>query len=142
MIAGIRHTDLCVTDLDKSLLFYCSLLEIIGWKTGTPYHEIIGEKGERVIYLPSPNGFRNGALGLRQAERYGSVDRYQVGLHHLAFNAPDNESVDKVAEWATTNNVHHESGPENYYDGAYYALFLRDPDNIKIEVVYNSGLGS
>jgi glyoxylase I family protein len=137
-LAGIRHVDICVSDLERSLDFYCNVLGILGWDVAKPYYEIVGEQGERVIYLTGPVGFHQGSLGLRSASHDASVDRYQVGLHHIAFNAKDQASVDAVWNWISRNDVENEGSPRNYYAIPYYAVFFRDPDGIKIEIVHCS----
>jgi catechol 2,3-dioxygenase-like lactoylglutathione lyase family enzyme len=137
-LASIRHVDLCVSDLERSLDFYCNVLGHLGWDIAEPHREIAGEQGERVIYLSGPGGYHQGALGLRAARQHKSVDRYQVGLHHIAFNAKDEASVDAVWKWISQNDIEHEGAPRNYYDIPYYAVFFRDGDGIKIEVVHCS----
>jgi catechol 2,3-dioxygenase-like lactoylglutathione lyase family enzyme len=44
----LDHIDLVVSDLDRSLDFYRGLLRPLGW---TWEGEIVGEQGERVVYL-------------------------------------------------------------------------------------------
>jgi len=59
-----------------------------------------------------------------------------VGIHHLAINAGSRRAVDRAARWARERAVEIESGPHEYaYSPGYYAVFLHDPDGIKIEVM-------
>jgi glyoxylase I family protein len=118
-----NHVDVVVSSLDESLPFYRELLRLLGRKgEGT----IEGERGERVHYL-------DGGLGLRQRQSDGGVDRYALGLHHLAFEAASRAVVDAVAAWARDI----ESGPAEYdYSLGYYAVFFYDPDGLKLEVVH------
>jgi hypothetical protein len=45
---GVHHFDLVISSLDRSLPLYRELLEPLGYtRTG----EIVGERGERVVYL-------------------------------------------------------------------------------------------
>jgi len=118
-----NHVDVVVTSLERSLPFYRELLRRLGWEGEGP---IRGERGEVVIYL-------EGGLGLRERQSEGDVDRYRVGLHHLAFDAASRAMVDDVASWATDL----ESGPGEYdYSPGYYAVFFYDPDGLKLEVVH------
>ncbi len=117
------------------MTFYVELLGLLGWRSDATT-EIVGESGERVVYLACGDDPGMGALGLRTATDTASADRYRVGLHHIAFNAGSAESVDAVWEWVQANGLTHEGAPRGYYSGLYYALFVRDPDNIKVEVVY------
>jgi glyoxylase I family protein len=82
-------------------------------------------------------GGEGGSLGLRAADGPTGVDRYAVGLHHLAFNAPSRAAVDAVAAWLTEVGAPIEGGPgERGYSSGYYAVFFFDPDGLKREVVH------
>jgi glyoxylase I family protein len=134
-VEAIDHLDLVVDDLERSLAFYRGLLEPLGY-TGTT--EIVGERGERVVYLIREGGF--GALSLRERqsrERARPYDRYDLGIHHICFAAPSRELVDERAEWARRSGATIESEPREYdYQPGYYAVFLHDPDGIKLEVMH------
>jgi len=123
MGALFNHVDLVVTSLDRSLSFYRELLALLGHDGEAT---IEGERGERVHYL-------DGGLGLRERQSEGGVDRYTLGMHHVAFDARSREVVDRVAAWA--GGI--ESGPGEYdYSPGYYAVFFYDPDGLKLEVVH------
>src|SRR4051794_28565219 len=133
---AIDHIDLVVSSLEHSLPFYRELLEPLGYIDAG---DIEGEMGERVVYISKASGL--GTVGLRE-RRSGSeeaYDRYSLGLHHLAFAAPLRETVDRIAHWAQERGAEIESGPREYdYTPGYYALFLYDPDGIKLEIVHRS----
>jgi glyoxylase I family protein len=94
---------------------------------------IVGEQGEVVHYLNTGGG----AVGLREARTSGTVDRYAIGLHHLAFEALSREVVDAVAAWLRKEGGEIEGAPgERDYSPGYYAVFFFDPDGIKLEVVH------
>lgn len=133
-MGSIDHVDLVVSSLKRSLPFYRGLLEPLGY---TDVGDIEGERGERVVYL-SRSGTK-GAVGLRerQAREGEDFDRYALGLHHLAIAAPDREAVDRVGAWAEREGVEVEGPPQEYdYTPGYYAVFLHDPDGLKLEVVH------
>jgi catechol 2,3-dioxygenase-like lactoylglutathione lyase family enzyme len=133
-VGSIDHADLVVSSLEGSLPFYRGLLEPLGY---TDVGEIEGERGERVVYLS--RGGILGAVGLRerQAREGESFERYALGLHHLAIAAPDRRAVDRVGVWAEREGVEIESPPREYdYTPGYYAVFLHDPDGLKLEVVH------
>jgi glyoxylase I family protein len=72
----------------------------------------------------------------QQSESAPPHDRYAVGIHHVAINARSRRAVDGAARWARERGVDIESGPREYaYQPGYYAVFLHDPDGIKIEVM-------
>ncbi|MBJ7522223.1 MAG: VOC family protein [Solirubrobacteraceae bacterium] len=132
---AIDHLDLVVTDLERSLTFYKGLLLPLGYSRAV---EIDGERGERVVYLGRVGGM--GSLSLRAAQSDAHAtpyDRYAVGIHHIAFAAGSRAVVDQVGAWAAANGGEIESGPEPYgYTPGYYAVFLHDPDGIKLEIVH------
>ena len=67
-------------------------------------------------------------------------DRYSVGLHHLAFEAPSRAVVDERADWLRAHGAEIESEPREYgYSPGYYAVFFYDPDGMKLEIVHVPG---
>ena len=132
---AIDHLDLVVDDLDRSLAFYRGLLEPLGYDRT---REIVGERGERVVYLIRSAGY--GAVSLRERqsrERSRPYDRYDLGIHHICFSAGSRGVVDERAAWARESGATIESGPREYdYQPGYYAVFLHDPDGIKLEVTH------
>jgi len=133
--AGVHHVDLVVSSILRSLPFYRELLEPLGWhRVG----EVEGERGETIWYLSGPGS----TIGLREAQSPSDTpyDRYRVGLHHLALEAPSRGAVDERAAWLRDRGAEIESGPEEYaYLPGYYAVFFYDPDGIKLEIVHVPG---
>jgi catechol 2,3-dioxygenase-like lactoylglutathione lyase family enzyme len=130
---GVDHLDLVVSDLDRSLELYRALLEPLGYVRAT---EIVGERGERVVYLGGPGVV---AVSLRQSQTPGSYDRYRIGIHHLAFQAGSREVVDERLRWARAQGLEIENDPKEYgYVEGYYAGFFYDPDGIKLEILHVS----
>ncbi len=131
--AGVHHVDLVVSSIERSLPFYRELLAPLGYQR---ISEVEGERGETIWYLSGPDV----AIGLRQAQSDGPFDRYQVGLHHVAFEAWSRAAVDERADWLDDQGVTIESGPEEYgYSPGCYAVFFYDPDGIKLEIVHVPG---
>jgi len=129
--SGVDHFDLVVSDLDRSLVFYRGLLEPLGY---TRTAEIVGERGERVVYLGSGQVV---SFSLRDAQTPGSYDRYRIGIHHVAFQAPSREVVDERLRWVREQGMEIENDPKEYdYRPGYYAGFFYDPDGIKLEIVH------
>ena len=136
--SGVHHVDLVVSSILRSLPFYVELLAPVGWhRVG----EVEGERGETIWYLSGPGS----SIGLREAqsEREQPLDRYEVGLHHLALEASSRAAVDERAAWLRSHGAEIESGPEEYgYSPGYYAVFFFDPDGIKLEIVHVPGLAA
>ena len=132
--AGVHHVDLVVSSIERSLPFYRDLLAPLG------YHhvsEVEGERRETIWYLGGRDVIE---VGLRDAQSTGDVDRYRVGLHHLAFEAWSRAVVDERAEWLRARDATIESGPQEYaYVRGYYAVFFYDPDGLKLEIVHIPG---
>jgi len=128
---GVDHFDLVVSSLDGSLALYRELLRPLGY---TRVAEIVGERGERVVYL---SGAGIVPFSLREAQTPGGYDRYRVGLHHVAFEAPSREVVDERLRWARAQGLEIENDPKEYpYRPGYYAGFFYDPDGIKLEILH------
>jgi glyoxylase I family protein len=129
---GVHHIDLVVSSIERSLPFYRDLLGPLG------YHrvgEVEGERGETIYYLSGPGT----AVGLRatKSPRSEPYDRYEVGLHHLAFESVSRAQVDERHEWVAGQDVEIENAPKEYaYALGYYAFFFYDPDGIKLEIVH------
>jgi glyoxylase I family protein len=129
---GLHHLDIVVSSIERSLPFYRELLGPLGY---TRIGEVEGERGETIYYLNGPGS----SLGLREATTpsESAYDRYRVGLHHIAFEAPSHSAVDERAEWLRAHGAEIESGPQAYwYQPGYYAVFFYDPDGLKLELVH------
>jgi len=135
---SVHHVDLVVSSIERSLPFYRDLLGPLGFHR---IGEVEGERGETIWYLSAAGS----ELGLREAQSpsEGPYDRYRVGLHHLAFEAPSRGTVNERADWLRAQGAEIESGPEEYaYVPGYYAVFFYDPDGIKLEIVHIPGLAA
>jgi catechol 2,3-dioxygenase-like lactoylglutathione lyase family enzyme len=128
---GVHHIDLVVSSIERSLPFYRELLGPLGWHG---ISEVEGERGETIWYLSG----RACSIGLREAQSPDvEVDRYRVGLHHLAIEAGSRRVVDERADWLRENGARIESEPQEYtYAPGYYAVFFYDPDGIKLEILH------
>ena len=132
--SGVNHVDLVVSSLERSFAFYTELLRPLGFDDVA---EIEGERGEEIRYVGGPGS----SVGLREAQSDSPpYDRYRIGLHHLAFEAPSRAVVDERAAWLRTQDVEVESEPQEYtYSAGYYAVFFYDPDGLKLEIVHMPG---
>jgi catechol 2,3-dioxygenase-like lactoylglutathione lyase family enzyme len=71
------------------------------------------------------------------SERPTPHDRYEVGLHHVAFEASSRSAVDERERWLREVGAQIESPAREYaYSLGYYAVFFYDPDGIKLEIVH------
>lgn len=125
---AIHHIDLTVSDVERSIAFYLELLGPLGFRETMRYPSYRGT--EEVVYFRfGPSWF-----GLRSADG-GEHSYYDVGVEHIAFQVDTPEEVDEAHQrcLAMGAEVHHPPEPDNDVAG-YYALFVFDPDGIRIEV--------
>jgi catechol 2,3-dioxygenase-like lactoylglutathione lyase family enzyme len=127
---GIHHVDLAVADVERSLSFYLGLLGPLGWVEEVRYPTYRGT--EEVIYLQDPTS--GSMLGLRPAD--GGAHRYHdVGIEHLAFEVDSRDEVDAAHERCVADRARIHFPPEEDRDvEGYYALFVFDPDGMRVEV--------
>jgi catechol 2,3-dioxygenase-like lactoylglutathione lyase family enzyme len=129
-VKGIHHVDLAVTDVERSLAFYVNLLAPLGWVEEVRYPTY--RRTEEVVYLRNPETAV--AIGLRPADD-GAYRYYGVGIEHLAFEVDTPEEVDAAHERcvAAGAEVHHPPEKDSDIED-YYALFVFDPDGMRMEV--------
>ena len=129
-VGSINHVVLTVNDLGKSRAFYDRLLPSLGYRLLFEEKDsfgFVGADGMKIFFAEA------------HAENRGlTFDRYKVGLHHFAFNAPDRAYVDSVHAKLVSWGVTILDPPAEYpqYEAGYYAVFFLDPDGIKLEVVH------
>jgi catechol 2,3-dioxygenase-like lactoylglutathione lyase family enzyme len=73
-------------------------------------------------------------LGLRPADG-GEHSYYSVGIEHLAFEVDDRDEVDAAYSRCLAEEANIHFPPEDDRDVEnYYALFVFDPDGLRVEV--------
>lgn len=111
------HAVIMVSDLDASLPWYAAVLAAIGFEK-TRDHVWVNEAGQ--------------ALDLKQAEALEPYQRRGVGLNHFAVRADSHAALAEVASRVAAAGfevpAHQDFGPER-------AIFFKDPDGMRIEVV-------
>ncbi len=136
---AIDHLDLVVSDLERSLRFYRGLLAPLGYVGEA---EIAGERGERVVYLSRHGG--GGSLSLRAAQSDAAPDAVRPlrGRHppHLPSGLEPGRgsrpSPPGRAARGRRSAASSRARPREYdYSPGYYAVFIHDPDGIKLEVL-------
>jgi catechol 2,3-dioxygenase-like lactoylglutathione lyase family enzyme len=111
----LDHVHLRVRDLEATKRFYTAALESVG----------------RELTWESESAFASDEL-------FFSSDGQPTSGLHLAFQAPDRETVERFYEAALeaggTDNGR--PGARDYHPG-YYAAYVRDPDGNNIEAVFH-----
>ena len=127
----IHHVELYVSNLSVSRRFWTGLLDHVGfgershWDCGFTLARD-GEPGYLTFVQVSPE------------HAHRPYHRRAVGLNHLAFATGSCERVDRIRQYCV------DQGIRLLYDDRYpfangtpddYAVFLEDPDRIKVEFV-------
>jgi catechol 2,3-dioxygenase-like lactoylglutathione lyase family enzyme len=129
-VKAIHHVDLAVADVERSLAFYRTLFGPLGVQEALRYSTYRGT--EEVVYLGVGAQF----LGFRQADG-GEHAYYSVGIEHLAISVDTRDELDGVYERCVEIGANVQFAPEEDRDiPGYWALFVFDPDGIRIEVVH------
>lgn len=135
MIRGApSHIDLTVSNLERSVAFYARVLGKLGYE---PFVE--AGAGAPCWGVADSNGgvFSIALKASSSAGAERSHDRNSPGLHHLAFHADNREDVDDFHEFLGEIGAAILDPPSEYdYTPGYYAVFFRDPDGVKLEVVH------
>jgi predicted lactoylglutathione lyase len=119
-----NHVQIKVKELNNSRKFYDSIMDILDY-------DIVLEIKDTVIgYGTSVHDM----FEIRQSTKEAPLSKSV----HLAFNAPDLQSVDNFYRIALEQGgqCNGKSGFRPKYEKGYYAAFVIDPDGHNIEVVY------
>ena len=134
----IDHIQITVKDLVRAEAFYDKLMPLLGFdlahksKGSVPAHEFY------VIEYSHPN-LIFGINSPRKAFENDPVHRRKPGsLHHLAFKAESESEVDNLYPLIRDIGAEIVNPPQFYpqHGAHYYALFFKDPDGIKYEIVF------
>ncbi len=133
----IDHIQITVKDLEVAELFYDKFLPIIGFDLQKKVKVFIEEHDFHVIeYTHDLLAFA--ITSPREAFKTDAVNRRKPGaLHHLAFKADTRQEVDTAYEALVGIGANIVSKPKIHteYSENYYALYFKDMENIKYEIV-------
>lgn len=123
---SLHHLELYVQDLERSTAFWGWLLEELGYVTTQEWDEgcAWSRGGTSLVLVEAPLGA-------------GGLDRRDAGLNHLAFHAGSRGEVDRLTALAQAAGVRvlYEDRHPHAGGDDHYALFLEDPDGLKVELV-------
>ena len=135
----IDHIQITVKNFKGAVTFYDQLMPILGFDL----HKKGGGRVDAHDFDVVEYVHDNIVVGInspRKTFAEETVHRRRPGsLHHLAFRAESNAEVDQVfPAIAAIPGVQIVEPPRFYpqHGEAYYALFFKDPDGIKLEVMY------
>jgi catechol 2,3-dioxygenase-like lactoylglutathione lyase family enzyme len=142
-ISKISHIGVCVSDLERSLRFYCDVLGFV--VSGTmPEVRVEGEPSDTLLRLRDVklhavylerDGFRLELLHYASPPSPGSTPERamnDLGFTHLSVQVPD---VAAVVDGLGRAGVHVDRDTVIEVGGLTVAAFVRDPDGLPIELV-------
>jgi catechol 2,3-dioxygenase-like lactoylglutathione lyase family enzyme len=126
----VNHLRLTVSDIDASRAFYDPLMRCLGLRPEPR------DDGGLAWGVPDRDGGMQWLI-LTPATVARPHDARAPGFHHVAFNARDRAQVDHAQEVLVGLGAEIIDPPAEYDDEPdHYAVFVRDPDGLKVEVVY------
>jgi catechol 2,3-dioxygenase-like lactoylglutathione lyase family enzyme len=144
MEPAIDHIEITVKDMNIAVPFYDKLLPLLGFDVQSRVSAVIENHEKHVVQYTHPRlGF---ALTSPRTDFVGeTMNRRKPGaLHHLAFRATSRAEVDRLhlelMEIGATILSPPREYPE-YTPPGYYALFFKDLEGIKYEIVTHSKVG-
>ncbi len=133
----IDHIQITVKDLKVAEKFYDNFLPVIGFDIKNKVTATIKEHDFHVIeYTHDLLAFA--ITSPRESFKNDAVNRRKPGaLHHLAFKADSRQEVDRAYEELVKIGADIVSEPKIHpeYSENYYAVYFKDLENIKYEIV-------
>ena len=139
MTPEIDHIQITVKDLDAATAFYDKMMAILGFDVDRKVSATIEEHDFQVVEYLHPR-FSFAITSPREAFSDELVHRRKPGaLHHLAFRAGSREEVDRLHLELEAMGARIVGGPKLWPEHGedYYAVFFKDPDGIKYEIVHS-----
>jgi len=134
----IDHIEVTVRDVNVAVAFYDRLLPLLGFDLQHRVRAVIEAHEKEVVSYEHPRlGFT--ITSPRRAFAGETMNRRKPGaLHHLAFRAASRAEVDRLHLELQRIGAMIVSPPREYPEytpPGYYAVFFKDPEGIKYEIV-------
>jgi catechol 2,3-dioxygenase-like lactoylglutathione lyase family enzyme len=140
----IDHIQITVKDMAAAVAFYDGFLPLLGFSLRAKASATIEKHDFHVVEYSHPR-LSFAITSPRTAFRDDNVHRRKPGsLHHLAFRAASRDEVDRLHEELKALGADVVSEPRlypEYKPAGYYAVFFKDPDGIKYEIVTHDAAG-
>ena len=120
----IGHVHLKVSDLQRSLDFYCGLL---GFKLTQMY-------GEQAAFVSAGGYHHHIGLNTWQSQNFPPANRDGVGLYHLAILYPTQKDLATIYKRL---HLHSDLKIGASDHGVSQALYIRDPDDNGVELYWD-----
>jgi lactoylglutathione lyase len=148
MITGMQHVGVCVSNLEKSLAFYCDTLglkKIVEFEVAEEKvtKNILGLPGARlkiamVQHGEAPDATVIELIQFLSLSGKGFPEDFQynnVGITHIAFKVTE---IDKIYNDLVNKGVRFNSPVQSVETkelGTIKAAYFRDPDGISLEII-------
>jgi len=120
-VLGLRHVALNVTDVQKSVNFYCALLGMhVEWEPDPDNVYLTSGSDNLAIHRLPPGKLPSGAQN----------------LGHIGFLVRNPDDVDSFAQRVKDHGVPLAQAVRTHRDGAR-SFYFKDPDGILIQVLYH-----
>jgi len=134
----IDHIEITVRDMSVAVPFYDRLLPLLGFDLRRRGSASMEDHEKQVVQYEHPRlGFA--LTSPRKAFADEEIHRRKPGsLHHLAFRAASRAEVDRLHGELERIGATIVSPPREYPEYSppgYYAVFFKDPEGIKYEIV-------
>lgn len=134
----IDHIQITVKDMSVAVPFYDKLLPLLGFDPQKRATAVIDEHEFHVVEWQNPR-LCFAITSPRKAFVDDTINRRKPGaLHHLAFKAASRAEVDRLHSELKEIGATIVSPPREYPEyipPGYYALFFKDLEGIKYEIV-------
>ena len=137
----IDHIEITVKDMRVAVPFYDKLLPLLGFDIRRRGSAVMEKHEKHVVSYEHPRlGFA--ITSPRNVFTGEMINRRKPGsLHHLAFRATSRAEVDRLHVELKRIGATIVSPPREYPEytpPGYYAVFFKDPEGIKVEIVCTS----
>lgn len=134
----VDHIQITVRDLDAATAFYDRLMPLLGFDPKRRSSAVVEGHEFRVVEYGHPR-LCFAITSPRSAFANETVHRRRPGaLHHLAFRAESRDEVDRLHRELIAIGAKIVSPPREYPEytpAGYYALYFKDLEGIKYEIV-------
>lgn len=134
----VSHIEITVRDMATAVPFYDKLLPLLGYDLSQRSSAVLEAHDKHVVSYEHP---RLGIAITSPRRQFADqlVHRRRPGsLHHLAFKLETRAEVDRLYEELLRIGAEVDIPPREFPEftpAGYYALFFKDPDGIKYELV-------
>ena len=127
-ISSIHHISVTVTDIERSVPWYCDVLGLE--KLMEEQHP---DGGGYAIVLGKPDWSMCVGLHSHDANEAERFSEARTGLDHIGFLVSSRAELDAWESRLTASGVEH--SPINDEMEGFAVLVFRDPDNIQLELM-------